>query len=767
MLSLIEFGRDTDGSMYWGTPPAGTGGTTADEAEVEKQIRDNDVLVFSSTGCPFCSEAISSLESAGYSPVVVQVGSAQKRVLADMCGSRSVPKVFVKGNFIGGCNDGGMGGVLPLLKNGKIAELLAQASDSSHMQDAAVQDILRDAAPQRERGELQVLAVNMARRARSRLVRHAAAARVEHIAGALVLDDCIDLELEVSAEEEDRDEMMEDFDQHSPSEAPGLEPDAPSEAEVVEGSGSSGREEQPEEVVLSELEDAPNDLQAVDEAAVSSDGDEAMILASPEFRAEFRAESEAISSGEDDDDEVAIVPPPQDDMGYVELVDEDQDGAHTPLLSEPDENDIEDWSPEPVSPSESQVSAEAREREAARSRSPRGRWGRRAAEEAVRAAIEEAVPLSPPEAEGAHFYVEHFRVESGSRVCDACREFLLPGHLAMGFTRPPPPSPLALGSPDPQWIHAPRCIRRANLAVRSTERVAFGPMVPERARECVLEELAAQQLRQVEPAWPGQTPVAPPPQAALPWRYSPEGDEAPWAVASVSDFSYQVPRPPPPPPQFPPPPPPPPRLVPPRLMPPAPPEPVRATLLSALARLAASAGVAHPTGLWNIGGEPEELTVPEGLEAAWPLPSLMQALAAQQRSREDMRAAQEPAAPQRLPSPPSIHHTIRAWAARRSREESDAAARLDAALASVPTQRLEKDEEEPCIICHVQMIAGEECRRLPCLHLFHTGCIDRWLRVKATCPLDNLKLEDMLTAQESIQSGGSWSSSPQAETEGA
>lgn len=125
MLSFIEFGRRPDGSMYWGEPAGGEAGTTADEAGVQQQICDNDIVVFASSGCPFCTEAIDSLKAAGYSPVVVEVGSAQKRVLADKFGSRSVPKVFVKGQFVGGCNDGGMGGVLPLLKNGKIAGLMA------------------------------------------------------------------------------------------------------------------------------------------------------------------------------------------------------------------------------------------------------------------------------------------------------------------------------------------------------------------------------------------------------------------------------------------------------------------------------------------------------------------------------------------------------------------------------------------------------------------------------------------------------------------
>merc|ERR1719336_3189648 len=73
-----------------------------------------------------------------------------------------------------------------------------------------------------------------------------------------------------------------------------------------------------------------------------------MIMASPLVHTD--ADGAAISSEEE---EVAIVHQPEDDGGYVELVDEDLGETHTPLLSEPDENDVEDWSPEPVARSRS------------------------------------------------------------------------------------------------------------------------------------------------------------------------------------------------------------------------------------------------------------------------------------------------------------------------------------------------------------------------------------------------------------------------------
>ena len=54
----------------------------------------------------------------------VEVTDAQKTELKALTGKTSVPQVFVKGQFIGGCNDGGLGGTVPLLKSGKLQEML-------------------------------------------------------------------------------------------------------------------------------------------------------------------------------------------------------------------------------------------------------------------------------------------------------------------------------------------------------------------------------------------------------------------------------------------------------------------------------------------------------------------------------------------------------------------------------------------------------------------------------------------------------------------
>ena len=36
---------------------------------------------------------------------------------------------------------------------------------------------------------------------------------------------------------------------------------------------------------------------------------------------------------------------------------------------------------------------------------------------------------------------------------------------------------------------------------------------------------------------------------------------------------------------------------------------------------------------------------------------------------------------------------------------------------------------------------GNELRRLPCLHIFHKKCIDRWLKDNGKCPIDNVNVE--------------------------
>jgi hypothetical protein len=48
--------------------------------------------------------------------------------------------------------------------------------------------------------------------------------------------------------------------------------------------------------------------------------------------------------------------------------------------------------------------------------------------------------------------------------------------------------------------------------------------------------------------------------------------------------------------------------------------------------------------------------------------------------------------------------------------------------------------DEQCTICISSIRHNEMVRRLPCQHIFHSECIDHWLKKKALCPFAGNKL---------------------------
>ena len=57
----------------------------------------------------------------------IEGGYALRAELAELTGRTSVPAVFVGGEFLGGCNDGGAGGVMSLDRAGKLKSILENA----------------------------------------------------------------------------------------------------------------------------------------------------------------------------------------------------------------------------------------------------------------------------------------------------------------------------------------------------------------------------------------------------------------------------------------------------------------------------------------------------------------------------------------------------------------------------------------------------------------------------------------------------------------
>ena len=95
--------------------------------EVDGILAESDCVVFVSSSCPYCAQAIAALESAGVEHTVVERTSEMAAVLQSKTGKTSVPSCWVKGQYVGGCNDGPESwmGVVPMLRSGKLKELLA------------------------------------------------------------------------------------------------------------------------------------------------------------------------------------------------------------------------------------------------------------------------------------------------------------------------------------------------------------------------------------------------------------------------------------------------------------------------------------------------------------------------------------------------------------------------------------------------------------------------------------------------------------------
>ncbi|PIN09042.1 Anaphase-promoting complex (APC), subunit 11 [Handroanthus impetiginosus] len=50
-------------------------------------------------------------------------------------------------------------------------------------------------------------------------------------------------------------------------------------------------------------------------------------------------------------------------------------------------------------------------------------------------------------------------------------------------------------------------------------------------------------------------------------------------------------------------------------------------------------------------------------------------------------------------------------------------------------ERFISGEDAVCCICLAKYANNDELRELPCSHFFHKECVDKWLKINATCPL--------------------------------
>eukprot|EP00003_Mantamonas_plastica_P016094 TRINITY_DN2697_c0_g1_i2.p1 TRINITY_DN2697_c0_g1~~TRINITY_DN2697_c0_g1_i2.p1 ORF type:complete len:106 (-),score=32.37 TRINITY_DN2697_c0_g1_i2:150-467(-) len=80
------------------------------EEIIDELIEENDVLIFSKTWCGYCSEAKQVLKSTGADVKIVELdkrsdGSKIQNAIKKREKHNTVPAIYIKKQFIGGCSD--------------------------------------------------------------------------------------------------------------------------------------------------------------------------------------------------------------------------------------------------------------------------------------------------------------------------------------------------------------------------------------------------------------------------------------------------------------------------------------------------------------------------------------------------------------------------------------------------------------------------------------------------------------------------------------
>ncbi|CAL0323125.1 unnamed protein product [Lupinus luteus] len=72
---------------------------------------------------------------------------------------------------------------------------------------------------------------------------------------------------------------------------------------------------------------------------------------------------------------------------------------------------------------------------------------------------------------------------------------------------------------------------------------------------------------------------------------------------------------------------------------------------------------------------------------------------------------------------------------KRTGESNSAAAEGGVVAAGTEKERVITVEDAVCCICLAKYENNDELRELSCSHLFHKECVDKWLKINASCPL--------------------------------
>jgi glutaredoxin len=87
---------------------AGSATVSAGSGTVGKAAATSDIVLFNMDGCPYCANAVAAIKSSGYGDrlTVIDPDDEQRSELYQITKVSSLPSVWIKGKYVGGCNDG-------------------------------------------------------------------------------------------------------------------------------------------------------------------------------------------------------------------------------------------------------------------------------------------------------------------------------------------------------------------------------------------------------------------------------------------------------------------------------------------------------------------------------------------------------------------------------------------------------------------------------------------------------------------------------------
>ena len=104
-------------------------GSSSGEAAIKALVANSTpIVVFSSSSCGYCTQAVRLLKDSGYSSqlTVINATSGQRFALKSLTGISSVPSIWLRGIYVGGLNDGARPwhGLIPLIRSGDFQKIL-------------------------------------------------------------------------------------------------------------------------------------------------------------------------------------------------------------------------------------------------------------------------------------------------------------------------------------------------------------------------------------------------------------------------------------------------------------------------------------------------------------------------------------------------------------------------------------------------------------------------------------------------------------------